>query len=221
MKIDSDPLQTIEAHYAEPADINMAMISDGPIVKSIMISKPTEATKGFRRGIIEAADGLTIKLQDVCITEGAGVGVNVIEVSPQNEMEVDPEPREIEEQAAFPEEGETLLDFLCRCHRNISEVMICPKCSGVFDRKAVERIEGSKRFRNKEKWRNTIGRHRADPRGKNFGGRNQQTFKPPMETSKEKWTRHVQTGSRSQSKWRSYDVRRGSSIHWKKETQAT
>lgn len=78
--------------------------------------------------------------------------MNMIEVSPQTEMELDPEPEEIEDQAAFLEGGENLVDFLCRCQRNRSEVMMCPRCSGVFDKKVAERIEGSKRLRNREKW---------------------------------------------------------------------
>lgn len=115
----------------------------------------------------------------------------MIEVSPKNEMELYPEPEEIEDQAAFHEGGENLVDFLCRCQRNRYEVNLCPRCSGVFEKKAAERIEGSKRLRNKEKWKNTRGKHKADIRSKNLGGRSQQTFKPPAETPKEKWIRHM------------------------------
>jgi hypothetical protein len=38
---------------------------------------------------------------------------------------------------AFPQEEETLSDFLRRFQKKKSEVMLCPKCSVVFDKKAA------------------------------------------------------------------------------------
>lgn len=170
MRVEFDPLHNIEANYVEPADVNMveiseffrqdwkiveARIADDTIEKSIMVveaatiteASKTKFVKVVKRGVVRATDGLTSKMKGVCITEGAGMGVNVIEVSPLTEMDFDLELEEVEDQAAFPKVGENLVEFLCRCQKSKSEVMLCPRCSGVFDKKSGERVEGSKRLR--------------------------------------------------------------------------
>lgn len=119
---------------------------DGTVEKSIMVAEPTEAVEVseptkfvevVKRGITKATDGLTNKLRGVCIIEGTCIGVSMIEISPQAEMEFDLELEELEEQDAFLEGGENMVDFLCRCQRNKYEVMLCPRCGGVFIRKAA------------------------------------------------------------------------------------
>lgn len=42
---------------------------------------------------------------------------------------------------AYPKEDENLVEFLQRCQKKKSEVMLCPSCSSVYDRKAAENIE--------------------------------------------------------------------------------
>src|ERR1044072_8871668 len=41
----------------------------------------------------------------------------------------------------FPNVGEDLVDFLNRCKLEDSEVMLCPRCSAVFDKKAAKGLQ--------------------------------------------------------------------------------
>ncbi|XP_045802327.1 uncharacterized protein LOC123895902 [Trifolium pratense] len=56
----------------------------------------------------------------------------------------------------YPGAEEELIDFLQRCKLNKSEVMLCPRCSAVFDKKATEGLNKFIPFRrNKENWPNS------------------------------------------------------------------
>ena len=41
----------------------------------------------------------------------------------------------------FPNAGEDLVDFLNRCKLKDAEVMLCPRCSAVFDKKAAKGLQ--------------------------------------------------------------------------------
>ena len=72
--------------------------------------------------------------------------VNMVVVSREVSMEVDDEDKQEEyNKVVFPQEEETLSDFLRRCQKKKSEVMLCPKCSAVFDKKAAQNLEGVRR----------------------------------------------------------------------------
>lgn len=60
MKIDSDPLQVVDAHYSEPAIVNMVKTSEGHDESATMI----EATEVFDQetNITKATGGLRVKL---------------------------------------------------------------------------------------------------------------------------------------------------------------
>lgn len=61
-------------------------------------------------------------------------------------MEVDNECRREEyNKIAFPKEDKTLSDFLRRCQKKQSEVMLCLRCSDVFDKKETQNLEGVRR----------------------------------------------------------------------------
>jgi len=45
-------------------------------------------------------------------------------------------------QVVFPKAEEDLIDFLNRCKISGSPVMMCPRCSVVFDKKAAKNVEG-------------------------------------------------------------------------------
>ena len=61
-------------------------------------------------------------------------------------MEFDDECRQEEyNKIAFPKEEEMLSNFLQRCKKKQSEVMMCPQCSAVFDKKATQNLEGVRR----------------------------------------------------------------------------
>ena len=52
---------------------------------------------------------------------------------------------------AFPRENENLADFQQRCQKKKSEVMLCPRCSSIFDKKAAEHIQGVRAANRKGK----------------------------------------------------------------------
>lgn len=92
----------------------------------------------------EATEGLRVKLQKLDITKGASVGVNMVEMAQNIAMEVDEESLRQEEynKLAYPKQEEGLVEFLHRCHRKISKVMLYPRCNSIFDRKVAENLEG-------------------------------------------------------------------------------
>jgi len=50
-----------------------------------------------------------------------------------------PKPRSDEKlKTAYPTAEEKLIDFLNRCKLKNSEVMLCPKCSDVFDKEVTK-----------------------------------------------------------------------------------
>lgn len=62
----------------------------------------------------------------------------MVKISQETSMEVDNECRQEEyNKIAFPKEDEMLSDFLRMCQKKQSEVMLCPRCSVVFDKKAT------------------------------------------------------------------------------------
>lgn len=139
MKIESDPLQMAEAHYTEPTIINMVEAYEG----CSKTTKMVETIAGFKQenDKIEATEGLRVKLEKLKITDGTNLEVNMVEVS--REMEVDEESaRQSEEhvRVAYTKSGESLVEFLHRLQKKKSEVMLCPKCSSIFDKKAAENI---------------------------------------------------------------------------------
>jgi hypothetical protein len=55
----------------------------------------------------------------------------------------------------YPQAEEELIDFLNRCKLNNKEVMLCPRCSAVFDKEAAEGLRNYKPFASqKGKWQN-------------------------------------------------------------------
>ena len=56
-------------------------------------------------------------------------------------------------QVLFPKAEEDLIDFLNRCKISGSPVMLCPRCSAVFYKKAAKNVEGFRpKTKRKEKW---------------------------------------------------------------------
>ena len=51
---------------------------------------------------------------------------------------------------SFPKEDENLEEFLHRCQKKKSEVMMCPRCSSIFDKKVVEHIQGVRAAKEKQ-----------------------------------------------------------------------
>ena len=112
-----------------------------------------------------------------------------------------------------------LPDFLQRCQKKKSEVMLCPRCSSIFDKKAAEHIQDV-RAANKRR-ENVDLRH--DPRRASQRGSNQEkrplTFRPPTNVPVDTWYKTSGRKRPSEERWHSFDVPRGSSLTQKKEPQ--
>ncbi|KAI5417175.1 hypothetical protein KIW84_041973 [Lathyrus oleraceus] len=51
---------------------------------------------------------------------------------------------------AYPKEEENLVEFIERCQKMRTEVMLCPRCSAIFDRKAATNLEAVDKAKRKE-----------------------------------------------------------------------
>lgn len=154
-------------------------------------------------------------------------------------MEVDDECRQEEyNKVSFPQEEETLSDFLRRCQKKKSEVMLCPRCSVVFDKKAIQNLEGVRRV-NHQDGHKAIQNHQVGKPGRAFdpmrypdprrpmvklsetkqAGRNFKpiSFKPSVEGSNGKWVKKTDGRKRGHGKWHNFEVERGSSLAYRKE----
>ena len=92
--------------------------------------------------------------------------MNMVEASQKTKMEVDEEAKRQEEynHVAFPKKTKSLLEFLHRCQRKKSEVMLCPRCSSIFDKKAAENIEFYRRIKKRRNRKNVNDRFTFDKR---------------------------------------------------------
>ncbi|KAI5442393.1 hypothetical protein KIW84_011459 [Lathyrus oleraceus] len=95
-------------------------------------------------------------MNKLSIADGRNVGVNMVEVSQRNQAEVDEDRRRKEYQRlAYPKEEENLVEFIKRCQKIRTEVMLCPRCSAIFDMKATTNLEVVDKAKRKENWGTT------------------------------------------------------------------
>ncbi|KAI5436187.1 hypothetical protein KIW84_022593 [Lathyrus oleraceus] len=95
-------------------------------------------------------------MNELSIADGRNVGVNMVEVSQRNQVEVDEDRRRKEYQRlAYPKEEENLVEFIKRCQKMGTEVMLCPRCSAIFDSKAATNLEALDKAKRKENWGTT------------------------------------------------------------------
>lgn len=163
----------------------------------------------------------------------------MVELSQETSMEVGDECQQEEyDKVTFPQEEETLSDFLQRCQKKKSEVMLCPRCSVVFDKRAAQNLEGVRRV-NYQDGHKSIQNHQVDNPERAFdprrypdprrpmlklsetkqAGRNFKpiSFKPSVEGSNGKWVKQTDDMKRSHGKWQNFEVERGSSLAYRKE----
>ncbi|KAI5414839.1 hypothetical protein KIW84_040343 [Lathyrus oleraceus] len=111
-------------------------------------------------------------MNKLSIADEQNVGVNMVEVSQRNQAEVDEDLRRKKDQRlAYPKEEENLVEFIKRCQKMRTEVMLCPRCSEIFDRKAATNLEIEDKAKRKENW-GTTG---YDPRKRRRVGNRFQT----------------------------------------------
>lgn len=187
----------------------------GDLIKGTVVSFTiNETIEGFiHEGMLEATKGLRVKLQELDITEDVNMGINMVELTQKStEMEVDEESLRHEEynKTAYPKREEDLVEFLHRCQRKRSEVMLCLRCNSVFDRKAAENIEGVRLARKGRNWRDSRNIQASDdiwdPRRGNQKGLPLQANKPSTYRSTTKaprdtWTKPVRGRGQDHQKW--------------------
>lgn len=96
-----------------------------------------------KTNITVATEGLRVKLEELEIIDDVSLKVNMVKMGQETEMEADEQSLKQNEEhvkVSYPKNDECLVEFLYRCQRKRSEVMLCPRCSSVFDRKAAENI---------------------------------------------------------------------------------
>lgn len=68
-------------------------------------------------------------------------------------------------EAVYPNNGEDLLEFLHRCKFEDSEVMLCPRCSAVFDKKDAKKVKSAQQAKKNENWRKNKPQFYFDKKG--------------------------------------------------------
>ena len=120
MQVNSDPLKDTSMMYADIAGCNMV-----EAIIDVVENLPVEAEVGAEADVAEC--------QMVDITKDAE---HVKEFAPHTQFDE-------KLKTTYPTTEEELIDFLNRCRLKNFEVMLCPKCSVVFDKEATKGLEGS------------------------------------------------------------------------------
>ena len=81
-------------------------------------------------------------MEKLKITDGTSIEVNMVKVSIEREADKE-NVGQSEEQVrmAYPKSDESLMEFLHCCQKKKSEVMLCFRCSSVFDKKASKNVK--------------------------------------------------------------------------------
>lgn len=161
------------------------------------------------------------------------MGINMVKLTQKTtEMEVDEESLRQEEynKMAYPKQEEGLVEFLQRCQRKRLEVMLCPRCNSVFDRKVMENLEGVRHAKKGRNWRDSKNSQcsngiwdpiRGSQKGLPLQEHRPSTYKPTTEGPKDSWTKPVRGRGQGHQKWKNFDVKKGSSIAYRKQFQAS
>lgn len=91
------------------------------------------------------------------------VAINMVEITEDFDMaEFQESENQIE--AVFLKAGEGLVEFIYRCKAGDSKVMLYPRCSVVFDKKAARKVESDQKEKEKEIWRRSRSQSHFDKR---------------------------------------------------------
>lgn len=89
--------------------------------------------------MVEASEGLKIRLQKIRIFDNPNMEVNIVSLN--EEVKEANQHKEDQMKIAYPREDENLVYFLYWSQKKKCEVMLGPRCSSVYDKKTVENIE--------------------------------------------------------------------------------
>jgi hypothetical protein len=132
MHVDANPLKTIDTLYVDVSYINMVEVSEEII--GVNFIEPKRVVEGHKVDIVKDTEGH--ECNDARVTE---------------------EKYTEKIQVAYPKAEEELTDFLNICKIINFAVMLCPRCSAVFDKEAANTIEGFRpRSKRKGKWADSM-----------------------------------------------------------------
>lgn len=123
----------------------------------------------------------------------------------------------------FPKAGESLVEFLYRCQADDSKVMLYPRCSIVFDKKATKKFEKAKKVKEKENQKKVMphyyfNKRRVPQRKEQTSGPQKawsNTYKPTTNAPQGKWIKPIGREHDKKLKWRNFEIGRGSSMTYK------
>ena len=172
MQVDADPMKKVDSMYAEIVDVNMVNVSE-------------------------------------VVSTGIPTGTTLPEVNAPGDAEIAAENHPFENAvvtedqlaekmtAAYPKAEEDLIDFLNRCKISSTSVMLCPRCSTVFDKEAAKSVEGfHPKPKRKGGWADNRRKFGFNKRGVPYRihsterdtDRNQRkTFNPPVRSPTDTW----------------------------------
>ena len=117
------------------------VIEDPNKIKGVAESSSKRTTtSSYLAAAKGSTEDLEARMQKMNLAAKSNMQVNVVEVSGARVSEETLRQEEVNK-IAFPKEDENLADFLHRCQKKKSEVMLCPRCSSIFDKKAAEHIQ--------------------------------------------------------------------------------
>ena len=120
MQVDSDPLKDASMMYTDIVGYNMI------------------------ETIIDVVENLSVKPEVGAETEVAECQMVVIMKDAEYVEETAPKSQFDEKlKTTYPTAEEELIDFLNRCKLRSSKVMLCPRCSVVFEKEATKGLKGS------------------------------------------------------------------------------
>ena len=125
----------------------------------------------------------------------------------------------------FPKAGEDLVDFLNRCKLEDTEVMLCPRCSAVFDKKAAKGLQELKVQKPKPKSKPEFDKRPSfsfdnPPHGdydkryrrqRNYWGG--KSYIPTVAVPPNRWVTTNPQAKPNQQKWKVIEVGQGSAYH--------
>ena len=174
--------------------------------------------------LVEPVEAMVVEVSNMSLVETTEVMVVEFDddLDPKvNELTKWDYDQKVEE--VYPKSGEDLVDFLHRCKIGDLEVMLCPGCSAVFDKKAAEGLEELKIQDFKKKpWvdrrpkfsfnKPQYGDYDAKfQRQRNYWGG--KSYIPPAAVPTSKWIRPNTQAGPKQQKWKLVEVGQGSSYN--------
>lgn len=92
------------------------------------------------------------------------VAINMVKITKDFDM-AKFEDSENHIEVVYPKASEGLVEFFRKCKVEYSEVMMCPRCNVIFDKKVAKKVEFSQQAKKQENWRKNRPQFYFDKRG--------------------------------------------------------